>query len=106
MAEIHSEIKILVVDDERFVRTVICAKLKSAGYDSVAVESVEKAVTILKAAPNSFSAIISDIMMGDMDGFVFRDIVRGINAKIPFFFLTALDGNRIERKENENHGSL
>ena len=91
MAEIHSEIKILVVDDERFVRTVICAKLKSAGYDSVAVESVEKAVTILKAAPNSFSAIISDIMMGDMDGFVFRDIVRGINAKIPFFFLTALD---------------
>ena len=91
MSEKHYETKILVVDDEKFVRTVICAKLKSAGYDSVAVENVEKAIAILKEAPHSFSAIISDIMMGEMDGFVFRDVVRGINAKIPFFFLTALD---------------
>ena len=55
------------------------------------VGNVEEAVTILKNNPHSFSAVISDIMMGEMDGFVFRDIVRGMDHSMPFFFMTALD---------------
>ena len=77
------ETKILVLDDERLIRLAVCARLKSAGYDSVSVGTVQEAVSILKAHHRSFSAIISDIMMGDMDGFVFRDIVRGIDDSIP-----------------------
>ena len=89
--EKHSGNKILVVDDEKLVRLVISAKLKKAGYESVAFGDVAAAVAELKSAPKAFSAIVTDIMMGDMDGFVFRDIVRGISPKIPIFFLTALD---------------
>ena len=91
MAESRHEAKILVVDDEKLVRMVMSAKLKQAGYACVAVGDVESAVAALRAAPKQFSAIITDIMMGEMDGFVFRDIVRGIAPKIPVFFLTALD---------------
>lgn len=91
MSEVHYEAKILVVDDEKLVRMVMSAKLRQAGYACVAVGDVESAVAALKAAPKQFSAIITDIMMGEMDGFVFRDIVRGIAQKIPIFFLTALD---------------
>ena len=87
----HREAKILVVDDEKLVRMVISAKLKQAGYSCVALGDVESAVAVLKQDPKGFSAIITDIMMGEMDGFVFRDIVRGIAPKIPVFFLTALD---------------
>ena len=83
--------KILVVDDEKLIRLTICAKLKKEGYEVVSAASVADAVAVLKKAPKSFSVIISDIMMGEMDGFVFRDIVRGIEPKIPIFFLTALD---------------
>ena len=83
--------KILVVDDEKLVRMVISAKLKKAGYDCVSAGDVESAVAALKKSPTVFSAIITDIMMGEMDGFVFRDIVRGIAPKMPMFFLTALD---------------
>ena len=85
------EAKILVLDDERLIRLTICARLKHAGYESVAVATVEEAVSILKQHHRSFCAIISDIVMGDMDGFVFRDIVRGMDSSIPFFFMTALD---------------
>ena len=91
MADNSGSMKILVVDDEKLVRMVMSAKLKKAGYSCVAVGDVESAVTELKKAPKQFSAIITDIMMGEMDGFVFRDIVRGIASKIPIFFLTALD---------------
>ena len=91
MADNSGGMKILVIDDEKLVRMVMSAKLKKAGYTCIAVGDVETAVTELKKAPKQFSAIITDIMMGEMDGFVFRDIVRGIASKIPIFFLTALD---------------
>ena len=91
MSEGRYEAKILVVDDEKLVRMVMSAKLKQAGYGCVAVGDVESAVAVLKESPKQFSAIITDIMMGEMDGFMFRDIVRGIAPKIPIFFLTALD---------------
>ena len=91
MAEGRFEAKILVVDDEKLIRLTLSAKLKKVGYTPVPAASVEEAVAELKKAPASFSAIISDIMMGEMDGFMFRDVVRGIAPKIPIFFLTALD---------------
>ena len=91
MGKSHHEVKILVVDDEKLVRMVISAKLRQAGYECVDVGDVESAVAALKKEPKAFSAIITDIMMGEMDGFDFRDIVRGISPKIPIFFLTALD---------------
>ena len=84
-------VKILVVDDEKLIRMTMSARLSRAGYEPVAVGDVNEAVTVLKENPSAFSAIITDIMMGDMDGFVFRDIVRGIDKAMPVFFLTALD---------------
>ncbi|MBP5542712.1 MAG: response regulator, partial [Kiritimatiellae bacterium] len=84
----RSSAKILVVDDEKLIRLTMKARLSRAGYEVVAVGDVNEAVTVLKENPNAFSAIITDIMMGDMDGFVFRDIVRGIDNSMPLFFLT------------------
>ena len=83
--------KILIVDDEKLNRMTMSARLSRAGYEPVAVGDVNEAVTVLKENPTAFSAIVTDIMMGDMDGFVFRDIVRGIDPSMPIFFLTALD---------------
>ena len=91
LSDLHDKTPILVVDDEKLIRLTICAKLKSAGYAPVAVETVDEAVKLLKRNRHLFSAVISDIMMGNMDGFVFRDIVRGIDKSMPFFFMTALD---------------
>ncbi|MBQ7679741.1 MAG: SpoIIE family protein phosphatase [Butyrivibrio sp.] len=83
--------KILVVDDEKLIRLTISAKLKSAGYVPVAVGTVDEAVALLNASHQSYMAIITDIVMGDVDGFAFRDVVRGIDKTIPIFFMTALD---------------
>ena len=90
-AALREKTVILVVDDERLIRLTVSAKLKNAGYVPIAVASVDAAVAIVKSHVSVFSAIISDIVMGDMDGFDFRDIVRGLDATMPFFFMTALD---------------
>ena len=91
LADLHDKIVILVVDDEKLIQLTVSAKLKTAGYVPVAVGSVDEAVQVVKEYPHVFSAVISDIMMGSMDGFDFRDIVRSIDSSMPFFFMTALD---------------
>ena len=84
--------KILVIDDERLIRLTLSAKLKQIGYTAVCVASTPEAVVLLNDnGYKQFKAIITDIMMGDMDGFVFRDIVRGMDETMPIFFMTALD---------------
>ena len=84
--------KILVIDDERLIRLTLNAKLKQIGYTAVCVASISEAVVLLNdGGYKQFTAIITDIMMGDMDGFVFRDIVRGMDESLPIFFMTALD---------------
>ena len=92
MATQNDNTKVLVIDDERLIRLMLNAKLKLIGYTAVCVASIPEAVVLLNdGGCKQFKAIITDIMMGDMDGFVFRDIVRGIDESIPIFFMTALD---------------
>ena len=92
MAAQKEKTKILVIDDERLIRLVLDARLKLIGYTAVCVASIPEAVVLLNdGGYKEFKAIITDIMMGDMDGFVFRDIVRGMDETLPIFFMTALD---------------
>ena len=89
--DLHDKTAILVVDDERFIRLVICSTLKSVGYVPVEAASVDEALQVLREHPHAFSAVITDIMMGNMDGFDFRSLVRAQDKSMPFFFMTALD---------------
>ena len=92
MATLNEKTKILVIDDERLIRLTLNAKLKQIGYTAVCVASIPEAVVLLNdGGYKQFDAIITDIMMGDLDGFVFRDIVRGMDKTLPIFFMTALD---------------
>lgn len=84
--------QILVIDDERLIRMTLSAKLKIAGFQAVAVQSVKEAVDLLnQEGCRNFKAIITDILKGDMDGFMLRDIVRGLDPTMPIFFMTAMD---------------
>jgi putative two-component system response regulator len=62
---IHSKPLILIVDDESEIRTLL-NDLLSDRYECRCAESAETALELLR--DNSFSLIISDIMMGGMSG--------------------------------------
>lgn len=87
----YSGSKILVIDDEKLILLTMGAKLKQAGYAPVCVDNVDEALRVLRENRGTVNAVITDIMMGEVDGFVIRDLVRGIDESIPIFFLTALD---------------
>ena len=60
--------KILVLDDEPLNRSMLRELLSTVGFDTVAAESTEQALSLLK---DSFDAVISDIRMPGYDGHTF-----------------------------------
>jgi len=67
--------RILLVDDSPFFRNLLTPLLSVAGYEVVAVESADRALT-LREQGNDFDLIISDIEMPGMNGFDFAAAVR------------------------------
>lgn len=80
--------RVLLLDDEKLVRFTISAYLKGAGYAVTAAATPEEAIGHLKRSV--FDAIVSDVVMGEVDGFMFRDMVRARDASVPFVFLTSM----------------
>ena len=79
--------EILVVDDEKDLRTMIRSIFESAGYTQItAVASGREALAVMaKKIPG---IIILDVMMPDMDGFELLQEIRAV-SKVPVLMLTA-----------------
>lgn len=83
-------LRVLVIDDEDFVRFTLAALLRGAGYEVEEARSVEDALGKVRRQKVPFHVIVTDIMMGEVDGFMFRDAVRRSHAALPIVFLTSL----------------
>ena len=68
--------RILIVDDEDFIREIICRKLGGSGFDCEAAPNAEDALE--KISQNSYDCVLSDIHMPGMSGV---DLLREIKAK-------------------------
>ncbi len=54
--------RILVVDDEESVRSVVAALLERSGYAATTIEGAEQAIARLQQDPD-YDLVLSDIMM-------------------------------------------
>ena len=80
--------KILVVDDSRFMRNIVCSTLQSAGFDVVDAEDGEKALAAV--AEHQPDSILTDMLMPNMDGLEFlRHLRAGEYAETPVIVLSA-----------------
>lgn len=80
--------KILVVDDDRTMRTVLTRYLENRGYQVEQVTSgAEALVAVAKSPPD---LVVSDVMMPEMDGIEFCRRLRATPSGqlMPFIFLS------------------
>jgi CheY-like chemotaxis protein len=84
--------KILVIDDDYSVLNLISIILEKNGYQCFIAQDGEKGLALVKAL--SFSLIICDIMMPNLDGFeVLKKLSQSSSTNsIPFIYLTAKSG--------------
>jgi CheY-like chemotaxis protein len=73
--------RILVVDDEEGVRTVLQRLLRRLGYEVDAVGDANTALAMLAVTPLRFDLVLSDILMPDKTGLELANEL--IDAKIP-----------------------
>lgn len=82
--------KILVVEDEVDLNSVICRQLKKNGFVADGCFNGEEALSFIDVG--EYDAIILDIMMPRMDGYSFLERIRGRGLRTPVLMLTAKDG--------------
>jgi DNA-binding response OmpR family regulator len=81
--------KILVIEDDQYVRENIVIILTEEGYDVKMAENGLIGIKMIRS--ESFDLIICDILMPHLDGFEVLKFIKSKDntASIPFLFLTA-----------------
>jgi len=89
--------RVLVVDDSRLQRRILCSSLKKLGYDIVEAESAERALEICEQGLPDL--VLSDWMMPGMNGLEFCRSFRDLSADEYGYFilLKMLFGNKSYR---------
>jgi putative nucleotidyltransferase with HDIG domain len=80
--------RILVVDDEPHVRTMIGSTLERQGYDVQLAGSGREALEILER--NAFDLVLTDIVMQDGNGITLLDRIHGQQPQLPVVMVTAI----------------
>ena len=84
---------ILIADDEPHIRRILQFLLEQEGFEVLAAENGEAALSILKTTTPDL--ILLDVMMPEVDGFTVLSTIRrrAETSRIPVIMLTANDEN-------------
>ncbi len=81
---------VLLVDDERFARTVYSDFLRGAGYDVEVADGAESALALL--ALRRFDVLLTDVILpGEKDGLELLDSAKQLDPNMGVIVITALD---------------
>ena len=83
--------RILIVDDEENILSIIKLNLELENHEVHTAENGKKALEVFKNIP--FDLIVLDVMMPEIDGFTLCKKMKKINPEIPVLFLTAKGSN-------------
>ena len=81
--------RLLVVDDEPFLRDAVAASLRFLGFDVATGETGAQALSLTREQP--FDLVVLDVMLPDTDGFEVVRRLRRDGCRVPVIFLTAKD---------------
>jgi len=80
---------VLLVDDERFARTVYSDYLRGAGYEVQVAEDVDAALTSLRE--RRFDVLLTDVILPDADGLELLAQAKQLDPAMEALVITALD---------------
>ena len=80
-------LRVLVVDDDPMVRSVLCAYLSHAGHAPLSAGTMEEAFRTLKQRP--FDVLVTDVLLPDGDGI---NILNDVAEHLPAVRLVAVTG--------------
>ena len=82
-----SELNVLVVDDDENIRLVLQKTITKQGYHVSTARNAEEALYMLQRS--FFDVVITDIMMGEMNGLELMQQIKEINSLMQIYIMTA-----------------
>ena len=79
--------RILVVDDERSMREMLCILLEREGYEAVEAKNAETALQLFETS--LFDLVISDIQMPGLNGIELLARIKKLSPEVPVLMITA-----------------
>src|SRR5512142_2804378 len=80
---------VLLVDDERFARTVYADYLRAGGYDVEVAADAEAALGLLRQ--RRFDVLLTDVILPGSNGLDLLTTAKGLDSNLEVVVLTALD---------------
>ena len=84
--------KILVVDDEEQVRTVVGEVLRSLGYEVLVADDGVEALEVVEKTPN-LDLVLTDVVMPNMGGFEMVNELQTQRPEIEVIFMSGYAGD-------------
>jgi DNA-binding response OmpR family regulator len=98
--------KILLVEDEKAIQTLVVYHLEKMNYKVIVKESAEEAIELLKNSDSLPSLIITDVLLPGMNGINFCRLIKNDpkTSDIPVIILSSVDFD-FYRQGAENSGA-
>jgi CheY-like chemotaxis protein len=84
--------RVLIVDDDDFVREVLAAQLEAVGFATLIASSGTEAIALLQAG-EAVDVLISDLAMPGMNGIETIQRARALRPTVPCFLVTGYAGD-------------
>lgn len=81
--------RVLVVDDDPNVLAMESRVLKDAGFQVIPASDGLEALNKVLEQPKAFNAVVSDVVMPNMDGIGLRDRLARVRPSLPVVLLSA-----------------
>lgn len=91
--------RVLVVDDEEYVRGIVASMLKSMGYEAVEASDGDKGLAIFNDPASQFDACIIDLTMPGMGGIELLERIRDLDADIPILLVSGYSRHEVRQRE-------
>ncbi len=89
----HAPLSVLVVDDEKTLRTSLVMNLKLVGYNVTDIENPETALELIQ--DRVFDIVLCDLQMPEMDGLAFIEQCKATNPEIAIVLMTGYGSHDI-----------
>ena len=84
----NASAKILVVEDEEPVRTLICAMLSQNGYEILAAGDGEEALSLWRSHQSRIAVVLTDVVMPRMSGPELARRIREVTPQTSVIFMS------------------
>ncbi len=91
--------KVLIVDDEDYVRGVLRSMLESMGYEPIDAENGDQGLAAFTAANGQIVACIIDLSMPGMAGMELLDHIRELDDTVPVLLVSGYSRHEVRQQE-------